>query len=364
MKFGVELEVAGRSIASTAAHLVNNKIETATPGYGHQQAETWKVVPDGSVTGGCEIVSPVLDATNGGLDDLARVAATLTSRDDGTKFRATRKCGFHVHVDATDLTADDVKNVVRRYMRFEREIDAFMAPSRRGDLNTYCKSNASLFARYSNIRGTFESATTKLELTDAFRTRYLKVNIQSLRRHGTIEFRQHAGTIRQKRIMNWTRFLLEFVTASTVSTASTTTDSDITPTGNNPPKAPRGKLGRALAMMSEGPTTRDQIGRELGWNDKVVRTVIHRLRSRGYRIIRTSGVCGMIGDNFSPVSHMTVSYYSVVRTATSVESANTAETPDTLFRGISPDLVQYYNQAKDRYAAMDNSRSNDSGEAE
>lgn len=350
MKFGVEIEVTGKSVTQTAEHLKHFNVETTTPGYTHSVSSTWKVVPDASVTQGCEVVSPVLDAANGGIDDLARIASALMSSPDGSNLTSSRSCGFHVHVDARDLTIDDIKNVVRRYMRFEDEIDAFMAPSRRGNLNLYCKSNKDLINGYRYIRDSFENAKTTVQLACALRTRYLKVNLESLRRHGTIEFRQHCGTVNRNRIVNWTRFILEFVSAS-ISQTSTTTATAQTSRSD----APRGKLGRALQMMLTGPTTREQIGREMNWDDRAVRAAIYRLRKRGHRIVRTSVVRRHIPDDFSE-SYMRISYYSAVAETTVTAQTRTANADDTLFRGISSDLIDYYNTWKARYARRDESR--------
>ena len=36
-------------------------------------------------------------------------------------------------------------------------------------------------------------------------TRYVKVNAESFMRHGTVEFRQHSGTIEFEKISNWVK---------------------------------------------------------------------------------------------------------------------------------------------------------------
>lgn len=42
-------------------------------------------------------------------------------------------------------------------------------------------------------------------------SRYFKVNLMSFQRHGTIEFRQHSGTVNATKIANWVRFLGQFI---------------------------------------------------------------------------------------------------------------------------------------------------------
>jgi hypothetical protein len=64
--------------------------------------------------------------------------------------------------------------------------------------------------RYSNRERLFEAidrAGTVAELSSAVtgRDRYYKLNAESFERHGTVEFRQHSGTIEFKKISSWIR---------------------------------------------------------------------------------------------------------------------------------------------------------------
>jgi hypothetical protein len=74
----------------------------------------WRVVADGSVSNGCEVVSPILSG-NEGLQALQTVVRALKAA--GATVNNT--CGFHVHVDARDLKGAEVCNAVMRYARFE-----------------------------------------------------------------------------------------------------------------------------------------------------------------------------------------------------------------------------------------------------
>jgi hypothetical protein len=49
-----------------------------------------------------------------------------------------------------------------------------------------------------------------------FEDRYYKVNVQSLRRHSTIEFRHHHGSVDSVEVCNWVKFVLSFVERSLV----------------------------------------------------------------------------------------------------------------------------------------------------
>jgi hypothetical protein len=41
--------------------------------------------------------------------------------------------------------------------------------------------------------------------------RYQKLNLESLERHGTIEFRQHSGTVDAEKAVNWVRLCTAFI---------------------------------------------------------------------------------------------------------------------------------------------------------
>lgn len=195
-KFGIELEIVGisREAALKALKAVNIKVHSE--GYNHATKKHWKIVPDGSVVGGFEVVSPILKG-EAGLDEAEIVARAL--EDAGAN--ANARCGFHVHFDASGLETRQIKNIIRRYANHECEIDAFMPRSRRGNANKYCKSLGWISTT------AFKTASTVIELADAQPDRYYKVNLKSYQRYGTIEFRQHSGTVNAAKVCNWVRFL-------------------------------------------------------------------------------------------------------------------------------------------------------------
>lgn len=51
----------------------------------------------------------------------------------------------------------------------------------------------------------------ELEKTITGRSRYFKLNSQSYWRHGTVEFRQHSGTIEFEKIKNWLFFCARLI---------------------------------------------------------------------------------------------------------------------------------------------------------
>jgi hypothetical protein len=171
----------------------------------------WRVVEDGSVSDGCEVVSPILSGDEG-IASLRRIVAILKAA--GASVNNT--CGFHVHVNANDLHAAEMVNAVKRYARFESQIDSFMAPRRRGDNARWCRSMAG-FAEQLDNGSVKLSGKAVAETQENGIGRYLKLNTAAFLRHGTIEFRQHAGTLNIDKMVNWIVFCVNFVENSRLS---------------------------------------------------------------------------------------------------------------------------------------------------
>ena len=168
----------------------------------------WRVIPDGSVANGCEVVSPILSG-DAGLEQLRMVVRALKAA--GATVDAS--CGFHVHVDARDLSAPEVINAVSRYARYEAQIDSFMAPRRRGNQSQWCRT-MSVVATNMTTQGDGANLTSVVNLAGG---RYYKLNVHAYLRHGTLEFRQHAGTLNIQKMVHWIVFAVQFIEDSRLS---------------------------------------------------------------------------------------------------------------------------------------------------
>jgi biotin operon repressor len=208
-KFGIEIECYGISISEGVAAIKNSGIGCHYEDYGHSVPYEWKVVTDASVSNGFEVVSPPLSGENG-LEQVRKVSKALI--DAGAK--VDKRCGFHVHVDANDLTKKDMINIIRRYGKFEEEIDSWMPVSRRADNNhQYC---ASLKNACSNLEYFWSNSTNRSGYTPE--ERYSKVNLHAYVRHGTVEFRQHSGTVEARKMIPWILWCINFVESSKMVT--------------------------------------------------------------------------------------------------------------------------------------------------
>ncbi len=189
-RFGVEFEcIVPRSVDR---YTITNALEAAG-------LSGWRAKGDGSLMAmgaghGIEVVSPILQGEQG--VEAIRVA-TRVLRELGAT--VNRTCGTHIHHEARDLTVQNIKDSVKAWATNQHLIDGLVAPSRRNGSNTYCRHlDSSDLARV-------ESCTTLNQLRSGF-ARYRTLNLDAYGRYGTIEIRQHQGTLDAEKVISWLRF--------------------------------------------------------------------------------------------------------------------------------------------------------------
>jgi hypothetical protein len=218
---GVEIEFIDRNgtvdCSAVARAVTAAGVRCNHEGYNHRLSRDWKVVTDASVKNkngkpGGELVSPPLKSSEL-KDQLAKVCQALQSLG----MAINMSCGLHVHHDASDFTVETFKRLYTTYIRFEDAFDTLMPASRRNNDNRYCKGFKSQQQYYfDQIRG----CSTVRDIDMLFNDRYVKLNCQSYARHGTIEFRQHSGTVEFTKIWNWvilTQAIVENAVANNIS---------------------------------------------------------------------------------------------------------------------------------------------------
>lgn len=212
--FGIELEFMGGTQARVVDALTRRGIVAQADRYSGDasRGNAWLIKPDGSCE--WEAVSPVLSLAQV-MDQAPRVAQAI--RDVGGN-GADRACGFHLHMAGFAHDVKAARNIVRRFINFEDTLDLIQPEDRRGNRNQYCQSNARMFGDSpeewtANIWDKAQRADSLDALRNLFcpnGSRYFKVNLQSLTRHGTVEIRHHGGTLDGDTITAWAAFMDAF----------------------------------------------------------------------------------------------------------------------------------------------------------
>jgi len=211
-------------------------IQTSTYDTGHSDTK-WILAYDSSVSvrnhRGLELKSPPIK-----LSEIGRLKKVYDYLDESGK--VNRTCGQHVHIDTNDMTFKQKKKILIAYLVNEDVIDMMHPVSRRygtGVGSRYCGSGdgrrqisynhvtgGSHGHTYATLQEHYKSVVinecikkikkaknlAKLKVA-GFGDKFSNVKIDS--RYGTLEFRQHSGTLEYKKIMNWIIFLNQFVIA-------------------------------------------------------------------------------------------------------------------------------------------------------
>lgn len=191
----------------------------------------WIIGYDGSIRGNnaYEFKSPPLPATAASFKEVKEVMKAI--REAGGQ--VNRSCGMHVHVGVeNDVRRDCIPglffyNLIDRYNKIEGFTDMLVPPSRRGDNNHNCLSTERLI---NTLTRTSLEALRGVTNHDAVQdyvyciSRGYKINTTAYLRHGTIEFRHHAGSLNGDKAVAWIKFCLAFI--NTCSKASLRNESE------------------------------------------------------------------------------------------------------------------------------------------
>lgn len=286
-KFGIEIEcmLPRTQSMTTVANAINAAgVPCFNAGYSHSRSSQWKVVSDGSLSGGngMEIVSPPMQG-EASLQAIATVCRVLN--DLGAT--VNRSCGLHVHVDAGNLSAPAMRKLAAIYIENENIIDSFMPMSRRASNNHFCNT-----LRSTNMTA-LATARNANEIAHAIShgNRYVKLNYTAFLRHGTVEFRHHSGTVDADKINKWLVTCLRLVACAVKEAdqpiANLQTGGQARPRGH-------GRSARRLqmifdAMQRPGGCTRQDIANMLGRRTMPPMNRILRNAGFSYRVTHAYG---------------------------------------------------------------------------
>ncbi|CEN54424.1 amidoligase family protein [Capnocytophaga canis] len=199
-RFGVEVEFFGASQNTLKQHLNAQGVNYQFESYNHTTRNHWKFTTDSSIRGenAYEMVSPVLQGS-GGLSQLKSACKSLRL----SNAQVNKSCGLHVHLEVNDYSVEDMKTLVKNFYLLEEQFDQMMPESRRKNENRYCQGFYPTMPNKQIFFSKIDSCTTIEQMAYFFDHRYLKLNLQSYTKYGTVEFRHHSGTTMFSKIKNW-----------------------------------------------------------------------------------------------------------------------------------------------------------------
>jgi len=179
----------------------------------------WNIVQDHSLRqGGAEFVSRVLNPEH--VSTALRLALAQVTEN---KLVVNKRCGVHVHVNASDLTLEEFWCWLTLYMILEpyifnhfakgREENHFCLPIMYNDWFVYSMEQAACALlqgiefsekQPTSVGGNINTARALFKCS-----KYSSVNLSCFSKFGSIEFRQMAGTKSKKRLQEWVDFLIQ-----------------------------------------------------------------------------------------------------------------------------------------------------------
>ncbi len=238
LRFGIEIETVGLSRMKLAQAIHSVVGGTITNDYRDvrittQDGRSWKVVPDGSLSGGensGEIVSPVLGYDD--IDTLQRVVRAVRAAGS----RCDDSTAIHIHVGAERFDAKSVVNLVKLVHKQERLLEHALGISQHR-LARYCKPIDDAFMQRIETR----RPKTMQELKDAWYgspnvtptryhiSRYAGLNLNSLHYRSTLEFRYFQGSLHAGEVKAYVQLVLALAAQALSSKAASSKRRDFNP---------------------------------------------------------------------------------------------------------------------------------------
>lgn len=201
-----------KNLCGVEIECLNNDIEEQRFTCSELEKYQFSQIPDGSLDdGGAEFVS---NAFNGDalLSKLKAFCQELGNRD----YYVSRSCGLHIHIKISKRL-EFIKKVFAFYSLFEEMFFRMLPESRQR--NSYCCKFSQTYSNIGleNIRNCRKAidlqkllydsrspATIKKYKQEKYNgKRYNWINFHSLFYRGTLEIRNHSGTISYTKIKNW-----------------------------------------------------------------------------------------------------------------------------------------------------------------
>lgn len=234
----------------TDKHLIGIEIEfkgsrtDVARAFANSQLHGWKVVQDGSVYDGAELVSPPMDWDLTQTQEDLAIAVDLLKRAGAS---TSQSAGIHVHVDARDLDARQASKVAVWSHEWEDQLYRIASSGwrtvRPSGRNNYCApmpQDMAIMLDNVQSRRDFNLAwygSSYAGSSHYDNSRYRGVNLHSWSYRGTVEFRVFNSSLNHARISAYVSLCVAVVQSARDG------------------KTPKPAVRYALGMMQDGKVT-------------------------------------------------------------------------------------------------------------
>lgn len=170
--------------------------------------EGWTDVGDGSISGREYLTGPVL-----GQVAINKIQSGCRFMNKQRKSAIVdERCGYHIHLNARDLTEEQVALFVQLCYHYQDDIFKLVPMSRQ--TGCWCKKLHEKFKKIESLSFACYNRRFAQKPQASGRgdfDRYIWVNLASYYYRGTIEIRLHAGTTNPRKVLNWAELMLKLL---------------------------------------------------------------------------------------------------------------------------------------------------------
>jgi hypothetical protein len=199
LRFAVELEVE-----------FPNKVDSQKLINKHRIIRGWEITWDGTLDNGAEYKAKdrnKLYWNEDSIDQIREIIGLIKAHRGNIK---SSTCGLHVHIDMKNFTPKEIRNIVVAFIKKQNSLyKRFKVFKCR---ETYAQKIPIKYLKYiteNNIKKVKENGSLDIGC-DYFNDRHYSLNILSLDKHNSLEFRLFNGTIQINKIKQAIKFALEF----------------------------------------------------------------------------------------------------------------------------------------------------------
>lgn len=167
-------------------------------------AALWKAVKDNSLRGaGMEFVlrEPLFGS------DLINAVHHFCEWAKKHNFESNYRTGLHLHIDVRNLEAGQLLSMIIYYALYEKVIFNFVAPDREGSI--FCLPFYKAEGHLDTISQMFRTSEMMKEYS-AMVERYGALNLNSLSKYGSVEWRHFQCTFDENKVISWINLAQSF----------------------------------------------------------------------------------------------------------------------------------------------------------
>lgn len=183
-----------------------------------QDMTYWNIVPDGSLKNGMEFVVKEPLYSNS-IPTALKELNSMLKKHSKSKVRLSERTSLHIHVDARDMSREQISNFVMVYTAFESVLFKYCGEERKN--NVFCISPTTSATLINTLGSFILGGDTRAGNVVRRYSKYTSINLATLSKYGSIEIRGHEGTHNSAQIITWINILLsikQYVLNNTTAT--------------------------------------------------------------------------------------------------------------------------------------------------